>query len=386
MLRKVLAVVLAAVSLAACATVRPTVRPVARAPAPPQFAYHPPFPTPRPLYIPPPYRSAETFAALPGWAEDDHAAAFAAFAAGCRASHDPDLAETCREAVAQGPLDETDARQFFETHFRPERLAATGLLTASFTPVYEARRQHEGEFSEPVRPRPADLPRQAAAGGPGVYADRAEIDRWPAADALAWMRPEDLLFLQIQGSGVLTFPAGDRWRAVFDGANGAPFVGLAAPMRRLGLLDQDTSGDRIRAWLADHRGAGAQSVIEMDPRYVFFRLEPDDGAEPAGAAGYHLIPGRALAVDPALHGMGELLWVDASAPALPGAFPRYRRLAMALDTGSAIKGGVRADLYLGRGPDAGVEAGRVRHVLTLYRLVPIATAPDRLAALIPPGS
>jgi membrane-bound lytic murein transglycosylase A len=81
-----------------------------------------------------------------------------------------------------------------------------------------------------------------------------------------------------------------------------------------------------------------------------------------------------------------VLWVDACAPALPGAFPRYRRLAMALDTGSAIKGGVRADLYLGRGPGAGIEAGRVRHLLTLYRLVPVGSDPDRLAALISPGS
>ncbi|HLZ83539.1 MAG TPA: MltA domain-containing protein [Caulobacteraceae bacterium] len=386
MLRRVLAAVLAAVSLAACATVRPTA-PVARATGPARpAASRAPFATPAPLYIAPPYRSSGTFAALPGWAEDDHAGAFAAFAAGCRAARDPALVAACDEAIAASPLGETDARQFFETRFRPERLGATGLLTAYFTPLYEARRQRDGEFTEPVRPRPGDLPRQAAAGGAAVYPDRAEIDRWPAADALAWMRPEDLLFLQIQGSGVLAFPEGERWRAVFDGANGAAFVGLAAPMRRLGLLDRDTSGERIRAWLADHRGPEAQSVIEMDPRYVFFRLEADDGGEPAGAAGYRLVPGRALAVDPALHSMGELLWVDASAPALPGAFPRYRRLAMALDTGSAIKGGVRADLYLGRGPEAGIEAGRVRHLLTLYRLVPVATPPDRLAALIPPGS
>ncbi len=386
MFRRVVAVILAAVSLAACATVRPHVAPVARAPAAPAVASGPAFPTPRPLYVPPPNRNSETFAELPGWVDDDHAAAFAAFVAGCRAARDLALAETCREAVVQGPLGEPDARQFFETHFRPERLAATGLLTAYFTPIYEARRQRDGEFTEPVRPRPADLPRSATAGGAGAYAARADIDRRPASDALAWMRPEDLLFLQIQGSGVLTFPEGERWRAVFDGANGSPFVGLAAPMRRLGLLDQDTSGERIRAWLADHRGPEAQSVIEMDPRYVFFRLEADDGAEPSGAAGYRLIPGRALAVDPASHSMGEVFWVDACAPTLPGAFPRYRRLAMALDTGSAIKGGVRADLYLGRGPDAGLEAGRVRHLLTLWRLVPVASAPDPLLALISPGS
>ena len=84
-----------------------------------------------------------------------------------------------------------------------------------------------------------------------------------------------------------------------------------------------------------------------------------------------LIPGRAVAVDPAAHHMGELLWLDADAPLLPGAFPAYHRVAAALDTGSAIKGNARADLYLGEGDAAGVEAGRIRHTLRLYRLEPV---------------
>jgi membrane-bound lytic murein transglycosylase A len=89
-----------------------------------------------------------------------------------------------------------------------------------------------------------------------------------------------------------------------------------------------------------------------------------------------LIPGRALAVDPTQHALGGLYWIDARAPGLSGAFPVYQRLAMALDTGGAIKGAVRADLYAGSGPGAGREAGRVRHVLTLYQLTPIP-APAR---------
>ncbi len=82
--------------------------------------------------------------------------------------------------------------------------------------------------------------------------------------------------------------------------------------------------------------------------------------------------GRAIAVDTSLHGLGELFWIDASAPVLTGAFPVYRRLVVALDTGGAIKGAVRADLYMGRGDAAGAEAGRVRHTLRMYRLAPIA--------------
>lgn len=329
------------------------------------------------VVVPPAARApvaAGPFDDLTGWAQDDHAAALSAFAIGCGAGRQPVQARLCRLARTQGPFDEASAKAFFEKNFRPEPLSEAGLLTAYFTPIYDARDKPGGDFTAPVRPRPADLPRQRPNGrAASEYPDRALIDGWPSHNALAWMRPEDFFFLQIQGSGVLAFQDGSKLRAVFDGSNGAPFLGLAAPMRRAGLLaDADTSAEKIRAWLAANRGPSAEAVMRLDRRYVFFRLEPDDGIEPSGAAGQRLVPGRALAVDASWHGMGELLWVDASAPMLSGAFPSYRRLALALDTGGAIKGDVRADLYLGRGPEAGLEAGRVRHVLKLYRLTPIA--------------
>jgi membrane-bound lytic murein transglycosylase A len=303
------------------------------------------------------------FAALPGWTLEDHRAALAAVKAACAPS--ADTAGVClRLAWLDNPTD-LQAREFMERNFRPVLLADTGLLTGYFTPIYDARRVADPEFSAPVRPPPAG-------GGPhGVRADRAAISRWPAADALAWMRPEDLFFLQIQGSGVLVFPDGARLRAAFAAANDQPFSGVATPMRAQGLLGRDTSGDAIHAWLAANRGPAAEAVMDLDRRYVFFTLQPDDGAPPAGAAGVRLIPGRALAVDPASHRMGELLWIDADAPTLPDAFATYRRVAVALDIGSAIKGEARADLYLGEGDAAGQEAGRIRHILRLYRLDPI---------------
>ncbi len=377
---RVLAALLAAAALAGCASQAPSPPSTGRLPTVAQ----PPSPGPRPAPIEPAPPAAATpaapgspFDALGGWDQEDHAAALDAVLAGCRVARDADLAEVCRRAAALGHLEEPRARAFLETHFRPQPVPETGLLTAYFTPVYEARSRRGGEFTAPVRPRPADLPRPVAGAATPLYPDRAEIERRPAHGALAWMRPEDLFFLQIQGSGVLEDPDGGRRRAVFDGSNGAPFLGLAAPMRQQGLLvDQDTSAERIRAWLAANRGPRAEAVMRLNRRYVFFRLEPDDGGEPAGAAGLRLTPGRALAVDPAAHAMGEVLWLDAASPVLSGAFPAYRRLALALDTGGAIHGPARVDLYLGRGPDAGLEAGRVRHVLRLYRLVPV----------LPPGA
>ncbi len=313
--------------------------------------------------------SSPAFANLPGWATEDHLAAFQAFLASCPVQKRPALLRTCLRAQALVSPNELSARRFFEDNFKPEPVSEPGVLTGYFTPIYEARVRAEGEFTAPVRPKPADLPGRL---GDTPYADRAVIEGRPSDDAVAWMRPEDLFFLQIQGSGILVFPSGSRSRAVFDGANGAPFLGIAKPLRQRGLLPgDDTSALSIHDWLARNRGPVAQEMMDLDRRYVFFRLEPDDGQTPAGAAGARLSPGRDLAMDPAHHAMGELFWIDAEAPSLIGAFPAYRRLAVALDTGAAIKGDVRADLYLGLGPEAGVEAGRIRHVLRLYHLQPL---------------
>ena len=329
------------------------------------------------LAAPPPTQAAlaaapsgeAAFAELPGWAADDHVAALMAFRSGCGATRDAVTAALCARARGLGPLTEPAARRFLEANFRPQALSGEGLLTAYFAPEYEARDRPDAEFSAPVRPRPADLPADVA---DGAYPARAAIESRDPSDAIAWMRPEDLFFLQIQGSGSLTYPGGRRMKVIYVGHNGQRFTGIARPMREQGLLaDANTSGDAIHSWLAAHRGAQAAAIMRLNPRYVFFRLEPDDGGQPAGAAGVPLPAGRAIAVDLTRHPLGELYWIDARAPALAGAFPAYQRLAVSLDTGGAIRGDVRADLYTGRGPSAGVEAGRVRHVLRLYRLVPV---------------
>lgn len=375
---------LAVLSLAACAATphRPTPGPF---PPPPE-----PAPSPPPAVAP---ERIVPLAALPGWSADDHAQAFAAFQATCGAAREVEAARICRSARALGRLDEPAARDFFETRFVAEALPGEGVLTGYYAPVYEARRAPDGEFSAALRAKPADLQAvdaglfdSAQAGRPGAaidpgsgpllpYPDRANIEAAAPAAALAWLRPEDLFFLQIQGSGSLVFEDGRRMKALYAANNGRPFVGIANTMRDRGLLPADgASGEAIHAWLAAHRGPDAQALMQLNPRYAFFRLEPDDGRPPVGAANVPLPAGRAVAVDRTQHAMGELLWVDAEAPLLQGALPIYRRLTVALDTGGAIQGQVRADLYLGEGPVAGAEAGRVRHTLRLFRLVPRGAA------------
>ena len=326
---------------------------------------------------------------LPGWADEDHAAALAAFQAGCMVSTARDIQSVCARARALGPVDDLTARIFLQTNFRPVILSGPGLLTGYFSPEYPARSIPDGEFTAALRGRPPDLVYAASSpegpkpvareqgddGETWPYPDRAGIELTPAIDALAYMRPEDLFFLQIQGSGVLVFPDGRRLEATYAADNGRPFVPIASAMVRRGLLPHEhESGGAIRAWLHAHAGAEAQSVMDLDPRYVFFALSPDTGRDPAGAAGVPLTAGRAIAVDPSWHAYGEPYWIDAAAPTLTGAVKTYRRMVMALDTGGAIRGDVRADLYLGRGEAAGEEAGRVRHTLLLVKLVPINTA------------
>lgn len=340
---------------------------------------------------PPGIGADSSVAALPGWVGEDHIAALQAFEVDCNAGRRPDLRALCAAAATIPVADDSQARRFLESNFRARWLGGGGVLTAYFAPEYPARTAPDDTFSAPVRQRPEDLvtldlgrfdPALAGrkisgrvAGGSFVpYDDRGMIESAPALTPIAWMRPEDLFFLQIQGSGTLVMADGRGVKLAYAASNGRPFVGIASILRDRGLLaDSDTSGEAIRRWLADHRGPEADAMMRQDPRYVFFKALPDD-REPAGAAGVPLVPGRAVAVDPAFHAMGALLWIDAESPALAGAKASYQRMVVALDSGGAIKGAVRADLYMGSGAAAGAEAGRVRHTLNLYELVPMGQA------------
>lgn len=349
----------AALSLAACAT--PAPGPVNPGPPPPS----------------PATGSGVSPASLPGWDQQDHLAAVEAWADVCHVARDQRYAAACQAARVLPPGHAAAARQFLETWFVVERGDQDGLLTAYFAPEYAARSYRSDAFSAPVLARPLDLVadgntvQQRLDDGRLVpYPPRAEIDETDAAP-IAWMRPEDLFFMQIQGSGYLTFEDGRTARAAYAAHNGQTFVGIARPMAERGLLPANgTSGEAIRAWLAGHRGAEATGIMNLNPRYVFFRLEDDDGRGPAGAAGVPLIAGRSIAVDPAYWSYGDLIFIDAPQGNLVGADRGYRGLVTALDTGGAIRGAVRADFYVGRGDAAGLQAGRVRHPLRMWRLTP----------------
>jgi membrane-bound lytic murein transglycosylase A len=333
-------------------------------------------PAPGPVVRPEPARPAPAGVSpttLSGWDNEDHLAAFNAWADTCRVSREAAARVQCDRAQqlrrTSKPVTPSAARAFFESGFSVIEAhtgdGRAGLLTSYFAPEYQARRSRDGVFDSPVLARPDGWTRGQ------VLPDRADIEAAPPTRTLAWMRAEDLFFMQIQGSGYLTFEDGSKARAAYAADNGRPFTGIARPMAEQGLLPPNgTSGEAIRAWLAAHRGAEARAVMALNPRYIFFEIDPDDGGDPNGAAGVPLPARRAIAVDPAHWRYGDLVWISADGGNLRGARGSYQGLVMALDTGSAIRGPVRADLYMGRGEAAGEEAGAVRHPLRMWRLVP----------------
>ena len=358
-----------ALTLAACATT-PATTPAAP-PVPPDAGTEAPSPTPGPA--PAPVSEGLSPETLPGWNDEDHLAAFEAWATGCTVARDAASRTQCARAMhikqTSRPVTPSMARAFFESGFTVVAAqtpnGGPGLLTSYFAPDFAARHAPDAEFDMPVRPRPAGWTRGQ------VLPVRADIEAEPAPDALAWMRAEDLFSMQIQGSGYLTFEDGTRARAAYAADNGQPFTGIARPMAEQGLLPANgTSGEAIQAWLAAHRGPEARAVMALNPRYIFFAVEPDDGGHPNGAAGIPLTARRSIAVDPAHWRYGDLVWISADGGNLVGARASYQGLVMALDTGSAIRGPVRADFYMGRGAEAGDEAGAVRHPLRMWRLVP----------------
>jgi membrane-bound lytic murein transglycosylase A len=358
----------------------------AERPVTPPVLIPPKTPEAPPVYLPTPVPEGARLSDLPGWENTDPFIAIEALRATCQYKKGRQYGDICAATAKQDFETPRQILAFLNAHFRVEKVEGQGLLTGYFVPDYDAQLKPDAEFSQPVRTRPADLvtvpgsqmmPTSTAAkvaarkvGEVYVpYYTRAEIEQMPVT-AQYYMRPEDYFYMQLQGSGFLDLPDGKRVYAAYAADNGWPFVGIAKTLTDRGILDKtQTSGDNIHAWLAAHRGPEATEIMNTNPRYGFFVIQPQQ-TEPVGASGLALPSGSAIAVDPSLNDMGDLFWIDADAGALKDSFPTYQRMVAALDTGGAIKGKIRADLYVGHGQRAGSEAGRIKHTLRMWRIVP----------------
>lgn len=353
-----------------------------------------------------------SFAGLVGWPDDELGAALGAFLKSCNGlekSSDAtalgpkelgltvaDLRAACQQASAVPAAEPQAVRRFFETEFEPFRVRngndAAGLFTGYYEAEIRAARVRTGAYQVPIYRRPPELVsadlglfspdwwgRQISGHVVGgrlrPYHRRAEIESGALAGRgleLLWADdPVDVFFLQIQGSGRALLADGGSIRVGYDGQNGHPYVAIGRILADRGEMPRESvTLPAIRSWLAANPDKAA-ALLGENPSFVFFRSLPGDG--PIGAQGVALTPGRSLAVDPAFIAYGLPLWLDAEGPDGPAA-PRFRRLMIAQDTGGAIRGPVRGDIFFGHGPQALHDAGHMRGRGGYHVLLPRSAA------------
>jgi peptidoglycan lytic transglycosylase A len=341
-----------------------------------------------------------SFPDLKGWARDDHAAAYGAFLKSCDAILNGTKAmraarpmygglyKVCERAHALGPLKDGQARTFFETHFRPYRIAPPGETQGFFTGYYETEvegsRVKTADFTFPFYKNPG-------ASLASAY-DRARIEDGALAGKgleICWAKnPVDVFFAQIQGSTRVKLQDGSLLRLNYIAHNGMPYTPVGRYLIDKGYISkEEMSMDRIRQWM-DANPEEAKRLRRTNRSYVFFQ-ETDLGERTAieGAQGVNLTPLRSLAVDKSIHVYGTPIWIDAELP-LRTETPDtpLRKLMIAQDTGSAIVGPARADIFFGAGEELGHVAGRIKQHGQFVMLVPrtvMLTGEDSGAPEIP---
>ena len=392
---------LLALTLAACASAPPASHPPAAAVTPvPASVPPPPVPVASVPAVPLTLRYERVpFDSLPGWREDDAAAALQAFLGSCVAlKNKPDWQSVCERALAAPLREARAARQFFESQFEPWRVAyddetgrrsETGLITGYYEPVLRGARKPGGAYTTPLYGVPDDLltvelsdlypqlkgerVRGRVQGRKVVpYPERAAIDNNPAllGKELLWVDDAlDAFLLQVQGSGRVQLPDGQVIRVAYADQNGQPYKAIARYLVQRGELTvEQATVPGLRQWLAAHPQR-LQEVLNSNPSVVFFREEKlvDARLGPKGALGVPLTAGRSVAIDPRNLPLGAPLFL---ATREPGGGAALQRLVMAQDTGGAIRGVVRADLFWGLGAQAGERAGNMREQGRLWLLWP----------------
>lgn len=316
-----------------------------------------------------------SFDQLDGWAEDDHAAALETFLVTCADMDDPDWRSLCAVAAEQEP---DTARAFFELFFRPVLIGdgQPALFTGYFEPELDGALSPGGRYRYPVY----RMPPEAREARP--WLSRREILESGVMDGrgleIAWVDdPVELFFLQIQGSGRIRLDGGGTLRLGYGGANGHPYRSIGVELVRRGVYQpHQVSAQVIKNWVRRNPEAGHELLMH-NPSYVFFRVLRDiaPSSGPLGAMNRSLTPLRSLAVDPDFTPLGAPVWVEKDGAA------RMRRLMIAQDTGSAIQGAQRGDIFFGTGAAAGRAAGRLRDPGRMVVLLPI----QRAYAMLPDG-
>jgi membrane-bound lytic murein transglycosylase A len=360
---------------------------------------------------------------IAGWASDDHVQAYKAFRISCTsiaAQKNPpedaralgaSLREPCRAARSQEITDDARARAFFESNFLPLQISRlgedAGFVTGYYEPILEGSSTRTDVYDVPVYGRPSNLfVRGFTQDSPSLpnkgavyrkigrrklvpYYDRAEIEDGAIAGRgleICWLKDQtDLLFAQIQGSARIHLQDGSTIRINYDAHNGYPYTAVGRILIDRGIIPKEQmSMQKIREWM-EQNPDGAKELRRQNRAYVFFHQVPlSDKDEAVGAEGVPLTPGRSIAVDNSLHVYGTPFFIEGELP-IDSAQSKtpFRRLMVAQDTGSAITGPARADIYYGAGPEAGRISGRFRHNMQFVMLVPKSLDPVSRGRKVP---
>ncbi|HEY4546749.1 MAG TPA: MltA domain-containing protein [Pedomonas sp.] len=411
---------------------QPAPEPVLPVPTPGPAPVQPPVPAPLPEDVISaaqlPRTAGPAVSQLPGWQQSDPLPALHAFRRSCRSlerrqdvsglTRPGDWTAICASVQSVGNTT-AEARRFFETHFATLRVgegatAGVGLNTGYYEPELAGARSWSMEYSVPLYRRPPELVDvdlgifrenlrgQRIAGrieGNKLvpYADRGQIEEGALQNRgleLAWVRdPYEAFFLHIQGSGRVRLPDGSIMRVGYDGQNGHQYQGMGRLLLDRGLLAPgQATMQGIIAW-ARANPEKARQIMRENRSFVFFRELTGEG--PLGAMGHALTPYTSVASDPRFVPLGVPLWLETAYPNPQDRRQHFplSRLMVAQDTGGAIKGPNRLDLFWGAGETAAMIAGGLswRGVTTLLLPRPtvqrlLATKPGLLVSTPPAGS
>lgn len=330
------------------------------------------------------------YSELPGWNTDDHAAALPALLRSCPPMEKRGVdgfgsvavwRGICADARAVKPGDNIAARAFFERRFHAAEVSGIGgpdgLITGYYEPELRGARKRRGAFSVPLHIRPPDLVAvdlgrfsddlkgkriagRVVQGRLIPYHNRHQIERGALRGKrleLVWVdSAADAFFLHIQGSGRIRLRDGSVLRVGYAGTNGKPYTAIGRALIERGAIPREKmSMQAIRAWMTANPADGA-TLMRTNESYVFFRELTGPG--PLGAQGVALTPERSIAIDRGILPLGLPVWIDTTLP--DAAATPFRRLMVAQDTGGAIKGPVRADVFWGPGARAARMAGAMK--------------------------
>jgi membrane-bound lytic murein transglycosylase A len=331
---------------------------------------------------------------LPGWKAEDPAQAWQAFLTSCRALGNQDAwREICAAAASIGSPDREAARRFFEARLMPFRVTRAdggdeGLITGYYEPLLRGSRKVSARYRYPLYGVPDDLLvvdlgeaypelkglrlRGRLEGRRIVpYYDREQIGQGRVALSgreIAWVDDAvELFFLQVQGSGRIALDSGETLRVGYADHNGFPYRSIGRHLAERGELPlEKASMQGIQGWARANPGKLTE-LLNYNARYVFFRELPADLPGPIGSLGVPLTARRSLAVDPEFVPLGAPVFI---ATTWPLSSRPLNQLMLAQDTGTAIRGAVRADYFWGFGEDAAREAGRMKQPLRMWVLLP----------------